>query len=114
MNKNIKKTILIDLDGVLNEYSGKYEKDFIPKPATGVQVFLEKLSQTYNITIFTTRNTKLTKNWLKQNSLDIYITDVTNIKKPCYLYIDDRAICHNGDFDSTIHQVEKFRVHWNK
>ena len=39
--KTFKKTILIDLDGVLNEYVGKYDTNFIPKPKNGVDKFLE-------------------------------------------------------------------------
>ena len=38
-----KRTILIDLDGVLNEYKGNFNKDFIPEMKVGVNEFLEKL-----------------------------------------------------------------------
>ena len=38
---NKKRTILIDLDGVLNEYKGNFDKDFIPnmKVGTDIQTF---------------------------------------------------------------------------
>ena len=35
-----KKTILIDLDGVLNDYVGNYDKDFIPPIKFGAKEFL--------------------------------------------------------------------------
>ena len=35
-----KKTILIDLDGVLNDYVGNYDKDFIPPIKAGAKEFL--------------------------------------------------------------------------
>ena len=109
----MKKTILIDLDGVLNEYSGNYQPDFIPAPAEGVIDFLCELSKKYNITVFTTRNSDITLDWLRKNDLDKYVTEITNIKKPCFLYVDDRAICHKGNFDATIEQINNFNVYWD-
>ena len=35
-----KKTILIDLDGVLNEYVGNFDKEFIPTIKQGAKEFL--------------------------------------------------------------------------
>ncbi len=35
-----KKTILIDLDGVLNEYVGNFDKEFIPPIKQGAKEFL--------------------------------------------------------------------------
>jgi len=103
---------MIDLDGVLNQYSGHYSEFVIPKPAVGVESFLEKLNADFIISVFTTRDCKLTEGWLKDNSLDKYISEVTNVKKPCFLYIDDRAICHRGNFELTIQQIKKFKTYW--
>ena len=50
------KSILIDLDGVLNDYVGNYDKDFIPPIKFGAKEFLRDLSKNYVIKIFTTRN----------------------------------------------------------
>ena len=36
----MKKTILIDLDGVLNDYVGNYDKDFILPIKAGAKEFL--------------------------------------------------------------------------
>lgn len=110
----MKKTILIDLDGVLNNYKGNFKEDYIPAPAQGVNEFLNTLSKTFNIIVFTTRDCKFTAKWLKDNSLDKYITEITNTKKPCFLYVDDRAICHKGNFNSTIEQINNFNVYWEK
>ena len=50
MMKNIKKRLLIDLDGVLNEYGKeKFDENFIPKIKNGAKEFLENLSKEYNI-----------------------------------------------------------------
>jgi len=106
------KDIFIDLDGVLNQYYGNYNADYIPPPAVGVDEFLKELYENYKITIFTTRDIELTKKWLKTYLLDKYVYDVTNKKRPCYIFVDDRAICHNGDFDATLRMINNFNVHW--
>ncbi len=49
---SLKKTILIDLDGVLNNYIGKFDKDFIPSIKEGAKEFLENLSKNFIIKIF--------------------------------------------------------------
>lgn len=108
-----KKTILVDLDGVLNQYNGNYESDFIPDISDGAKNFIEKLYETYIIKIFTTRDKNLTINWLIKNNLDKYIADVTNIKEPAFLHIDDRCICFDGNFSNTLDQIQNFKP-WYK
>ena len=114
MEKEYKKVILIDLDGVLNKYTGNFDKNFIPEPEYGVEDFLSSLNSLYSIKIFTTRNKKLTQEWLQFYKLDKYIKSITNKKIPCFLHIDDRVICHKGNFNSTIEEIKNFEVHWKK
>ena len=45
----MKKTILIDLDGVLNEYTGFFFFFFIPPIKFGAKVFFERLADCYEI-----------------------------------------------------------------
>ena len=40
-----KKTILFDLDGVLNTYDGKYDKNYIPPIKDGAYKLIQELSQ---------------------------------------------------------------------
>jgi hypothetical protein len=112
MSKFVKK-ILIDLDGVLNEYGkGAYKEDYIPKIKDGAYEFLESLSQNAELYLFTSRNLMLATKWLINNKLDKFFKDVTNIKLPSYLYIDDRTICFKGDYQKTLEEIEKFKVYW--
>ncbi len=109
-----KKRILIDLDGVLNEYGKeKFDENSIPQIKKGAKEFLEKLSNDYELYLFTTRNLLLSAKWLLSNSIDEYFKDVTNVKIPAFLHIDDRAICFNGDYKNTINEVLEFKVYWN-
>lgn len=108
------KKILIDLDGVLNEYGkDNFDENFIPDIKDGAYEFIEKLSQIAELYLFTTRNLMLSTKWLMKNNLDKFFKDVTNIKIPSYLYIDDRTICFKGDYKNTLDEIRNFKVYWN-
>ena len=107
------KKILIDLDGVLNEYGKeKFNEKYIPEIKLGAYEFLETLSQNAELYLFTSRNLILSTKWLIKNNLDKFFKDVTNIKLPSFLYIDDRTICFKGDYNKTLEEIEKFKVYW--
>ena len=97
MNKH---TILIDLDGVLNTYSGKFDEKVIPKPKTGVDDFLQELNKTFKIKIFTTRNKILVAKWLIENKLDCFI--------------DDRCISFDGNYEILSKEIKKFQPWYKK
>ena len=112
MNKYRKK-ILLDLDGVLNNYEhGLYKEDYIPEIKEGAKEFIEALSQFGDLYLFTSRNLLLSAKWLIDNSIDIYFKDITNLKIPSYLYIDDRCVCFNGKYEQTLEQVKNFKAYW--
>ena len=37
---------------------------------------------------------------------------VTDKKPPAFAYIDDRAICFEGDFLRTLDKLGEFKAHW--
>ncbi|MCQ2738797.1 MAG: HAD family hydrolase [bacterium] len=107
------KRILIDLDGVLNNYEkDKYDENFIPKMKDGAYEFLEKLSQQAELYLFTSRNLMLSVKWLIENKLDSFFKDVTNVKLSSFLYIDDRAMTFNGNYQKTLQEINSFEVYW--
>ena len=105
-----KKTILIDLDGVLNTYTGKYDENYIEPIADGAFEFIQNLSRNYKIIIFTSRNLLMASKWIIENGLEKYIENVTNTKEPAYLIIDDRCINFNGDYKDLQEKIENFKV----
>ena len=108
-----KKKILIDLDGVLNEYGKEpYNENFIPEIKNGAKEFVQELSKIGELYLFTSRNLMLSAKWLLQNELDTYFKDITNVKLPSYLYIDDRCICFNGHYSDTLDEIKQFKVYW--
>ena len=115
MKKYYKPTILIDLDGVLNKYCGGYDENVLPEINENAINFLEKLYSLnkYNLVLFTTRNLLTSAKWLIENKIDKYFYDLTSVKTPCFLQIDDRAICFKGNFDNLLNEIENFNV-WHK
>ena len=107
-----KKTILIDLDGVLNTYSGNYDEDYIPPLKDGAYEFLRKLSENFRIVIFTSRKLLPVSKWIIKNELEEFIDNVTNIKEPCYLIIDDRCIDFSGDYKEAEKKINNFKVYY--
>lgn len=110
-----KKKILIDLDGVLNDYGKEpYDENFIPEIKSGAKEFIEKLSEFAELYLFTSRNLMLSAKWLFDNRIDKYFKDITNTKLPSYLYIDDRCVCFRGNFDQTLREIQNFNVYWKQ
>ena len=84
---NYKKRILIDLDGVLNEYgTEKYDENHIPEIKKGAEDFLKELSNSAELYLFTSRNLLISAKRLIENKIDKYFKDITNVKLPSYIY----------------------------
>jgi len=114
MATKFKKRIMIDLDGVLNEYNGKYNPNEIPEIKSGAREFIQKLftENDYELVLFTTRTKELTVKWLIKNDIYRFFTEVTDKKLSAFIYLDDRAIQFNGDFAKTEEQIKNFKVYW--
>lgn len=110
----MKRIILIDLDGVLNTYSGQYDENTIPPIKDGASEFLDALAGKFIVKIFTTRNKLLAGKWIIDNKLDKFVSDVTNVKDPAWLIIDDRCLTFDGDYKNTLELVNNFSVWYHK
>lgn len=108
-----KKKILLDLDGVLNTYTGNYNANYIPPIKDGAVEFLQRLSHNFEIKIFTVRDIELAEKWVKENNIQLYISGVTNTKEPAWLIADDRCVCFNGCYDKLLADIANFKV-WHK
>lgn len=107
-----KKDICIDFDGVLNNYTGWQGEEHLASMREGCDEFLKTLANDYRITIFTSRRLDLIEAWIDKYQLREYIFRVTDKKVPACIYIDDRAICFNGDYLDVITQVKAFQPYW--
>lgn len=111
--KSKKKKILIDSDGVLNQYKGNYNKNYIPVPLNETREFLHSLSSEFNVKLFTVRKNDEVAKWLKEYNLENYIYGITNKKEVAWLYIDDRCICFDGNYNKLHEQINNFKP-WYK
>lgn len=95
---------------MLNEYTGFFDEEIIPPIKHGAKEFLKLLAEQYEIKLFTTRNRLLASKWLIDNDLDEFISDVTNVKEPCWLYVDDRCLTFDGDFSLLIKKINELNL----
>ena len=109
-----RRNILIDLDGVLNCYCGEYDEEFIPEVREGAREFVERLYSLgrFNLVLFTTRNLLLVSRWLVDSNLYSYFSNITNVKLPAFLCIDDRVLTFRGNFNDMYEEIVNFRPYW--
>ena len=83
----LKKTILIDLDGVLNTYNGTFDEQVIPPIKDGAYEFIKNLSKDYKIKLFTTGNRLFATEWVINNGLKEFIFNNKFLHKFFYYII---------------------------
>lgn len=108
------KTICLDFDGVMNTYTGWKGEDELYEPREGLPDFLSKLKgMGVEVVINSTRPALKIQAWLERYNLASLVDRVTDRKPPAVAYLDDRAVCFNGVFDSSlVDQLIDFKAHW--
>lgn len=114
-----KPTIAIDVDGVLADYSKGWQGEgIIGDPLPGARKFLDRLRAAgWKIIIFTTRGNAEMEEYCFRNGLAYdEINDNSSLRgrnpgKPiAAVYLDDRAVRFDGDFDRAFDEITGFRV----
>ena len=107
--------VCVDLNGVLDLYTGWKHPDHWDPPRPGAQAFLAALAERgFDVVVFTTRHPVQVRRWLRQHGLLRLVAAVTRRKPPAHVFVDDRAVCFGGDFDDTLRKVEAFKAHWEE
>ncbi len=114
----MKKTVCVDLDGVIDQYSGWKGFNEIGDPIEGAREFLINLKKKYRVVIFTTRGSikinkqelllrfgenvtesemrmylrRLIKEYMDKHRLSFSEIYVGHGKPPAIAYVDDRAV----------------------
>ncbi len=105
--------ILVDIDGVLNMFDGWDGFYHDEEPREGAAEFLEELSKRFRVVLFTARpDIEAIYRWLHKHNMSQFVDDVTNVKQPANVYIDDRAITFDGSFDNLLNRALEFKPHW--
>ena len=105
----------VDLNGVLDVYTGWKSPDHFDRPRAGAAGFLVALRlRGYRVVVFTTRHPDGVWAWLRSNHMAHLVDSVTDRKPPAHVFVDDRAVCFRGDFSSTLRDIDRFRAHWER
>ena len=113
MDEEQKPIVCVDLDGVLNAFDGWKGAGFFHPPRPGAREFLQLLNQRgYRVVVFTVRWGPHVEAWLAEHDLAEFVDLVTDKKPPAHVYVDDRAICFEGDFQKTMDRISEFKAHW--
>lgn len=107
----MKPFICIDFDGVLNNYD-HYDENDLSTPKHGAKEFLEKLSREFTIIILSARKYPKIVRWLEQHDMIQYVADVTSVKPPARVYLDDRGIQFKGDYEKALKDIKNFKTYW--
>jgi phosphoglycolate phosphatase-like HAD superfamily hydrolase len=103
----------VDLNGVLDVYTGWQGAAHFDPPRPGAREFLAALRQRgYRIVIFTTRYDRDVWTWVHEHGLVPLVDDVTDRKPAAHVFVDDRAVCFRGDFEATLRDIDAFSAHW--
>ena len=116
----MRKTVVFDFDGVIHSYkSGWQGVDVIPdEPVEGIgDAILSIMKAGYAVDILSTRcadkkGVKAMEEWLTK--WDIPYTRLVTEKPPAVVYIDDRAICFDGEAGSLLEKIEHFEPWYKK
>jgi hypothetical protein len=105
----------MDFDGVMNTYVGYDGEDNLYEPREGLEAFLEKCKDLgfHTFYIHSARNPEKIKEWLVEHGFDGWFKKVSKEKLPADVYLDDRAVCFNGDFEDAYLEILCFKVHWD-
>lgn len=114
----MEKILAVDFDGVIHGYQSGWQgpQATDDPPVPGVRPFLEEMSNDYRIVIHSTRaETKAgviaIYNYLREHHL--YFDEITHLKPPARVYLDDRAMLFTGSFDGLPEKIRKFRTWHN-
>ena len=115
---NMKQTVVFDFDGVVHSYiSGWKGLTEIPDPPVeGIKDCIKLLREKYRVVIVSSRSANLTgrraiEDWLEKYGIEV--DDVCCEKPPAIVYIDDRAICFDGDVKGLMSKIDSFKP-WMK
>lgn len=97
----MKQTVVFDFDGVIHSYiSGWQGITTIPDPPVpGIAEAIQNIRKHYVVAVVSTRC----------STPDAVLKE----KPPAIVYVDDRAICFDGDPSSLLPKIQMFEV-WNK
>lgn len=113
--EDTRPVVCVDLNGVLDAYTGWRGPHHWDPPRPGAGDFLRSLAgQGFRVVILTTRWADDARGWLETHGLARWVSEVTDRKPAAHVFVDDRAVCFRGDFAATLEEVVGFKAHWEE
>lgn len=117
----MKQTVVFDFDGVIHSYSSGWKGEtIIPDPPVDrIDKALKDIHDSgYEVVIVSTRTKSeegrtAVQEWLDKYNLSQYVDRLCSEKPPAIVYIDDRAICFDGNPDTLLSKIQNFKP-WNQ
>ena len=117
-NNVVKQTVVFDFDGVIHSYTSGWQgaETIADPPVTGIREVIEKLRHDYIVAIVSTRcatvkGIEAITEWLNCNQIEVDL--ILKEKPPAIVYIDDRAICFDGNCSTLKQRIDTFKP-WNE
>lgn len=108
-----KKTVAVDLDGVLASYEYFKGSEIIDPPRPEAAELLKRLAAEYHVVVHTARDAPNVRAWLDAYKLSQYVSGINCClingrpgKPVAIAFIDDRAVPYHGDIERTIALVK--------
>ena len=112
--EDTRRIVCVDLDGVLNTYTEWVSPEYFHPPREGAREFLRALRDAeYKVVVLTVRWHEWVRAWLIEHNMSDFVDEVTDRKPPAVAYIDDRALCFQGDFGDTLERLRTFKPFWD-
>ena len=116
----MKKTVVFDFDGVIHSYTSGWKGiNVIPDSSVkGIREAIEDIRKAgYEVVVVSTRcetneGIEAINEYLLNNG--IIVDRICSKKPPAIVYIDDRAICFDGDAENLLDKINKFTPWYEK
>lgn len=114
-----KRTVVFDFDGVIHSYTSGWQGAGVAKDpvVSGIRETIEELRERgYEIVVVSARcsykeGMKAVERYLEDNC--IVVDKIMKEKPPAICYIDDRAICFDGNPKGLVDKIRRFKP-WNR
>lgn len=108
------QTICLDFDGVIHSNASGWQGEAVisDPPIHKVSQAIAELRKNYRVVVYSARcrseeGVDAIRAWLAKHS--IAVDEVCQHKPPAHVYVDDRAVCFQGDWAQTIADIHNFR-----
>lgn len=122
------KTVAIDFDGVIHAYTKGWQGgELYDPPVPGTKAAIQRLiMHGWRVVIYTTRNNPLYHKGAKGYDLSVAIENYLNEYEIPYsevhfggkpiaqVYLDDRAVCFDGNWNNAVSAIQNFKTYQEK